>query len=125
MIRLCTRSPTKRSGHGFLDAQRRAFGILAPDANGRYSIKALLTVSHTNTIILIAYDKSTNHNKSADTTVINYNSPGDFGAPSDTTIQQLSTIQFTVTAKDPDSDKVSLKRRRCQRARPSTLHRRF
>jgi uncharacterized repeat protein (TIGR02543 family) len=84
-------------------------GILTPDVNNRYSIKAVLTAPHQNTIIITAFDKSANHNKSCDTTKINYNRPPVISGAHDTTIQELSTVQFTVTATDPESDKVTLK----------------
>jgi uncharacterized repeat protein (TIGR02543 family) len=83
-------------------------GVLTADANGQYSIKTLLTVSHTNKIVLIAYDKSTNHNKSTDTTIVNFNRSPVISGAHDTTIQELSTIQFTVTATDPDGDNKTL-----------------
>ena len=81
---------------------------LTAAANGRYSINAVLSAPHTNTIILIAYDKSPNHNKNVDTTVINYNRPPVVSGAHDTTIQTLSTLQFTVSAIDPEGDKVTL-----------------
>jgi len=86
-----------------------ASGVLTPDANSQYSIKALLTKSHANKIVIIASDKSPNHNKSSDTTILDYNRPPAISGAHDTTIQELSTVQFTVTATDQESDKVSLK----------------
>jgi hypothetical protein len=83
-------------------------GVLTANASGQYSLKAALTVSHTNKIVLIAYDKSTNHNKSTDTTVVNFNRPPVISGAHDTTIIELSTVQFTVTATDPDGDNKTL-----------------
>ncbi len=83
-------------------------GVLIADANGHYSIKAVLTASHKNIIVLIAYDKSANHNKSTDTTIVDYNRPPVISGAHDTTVLELSAVQFTVTATDPDNDKVTL-----------------
>jgi uncharacterized repeat protein (TIGR02543 family) len=82
-------------------------GVLTQEANGHYSIKALLSAPHKNTIVLFAVDNSPSHNKSSDTTVVDYNRPPVISGVHDTTIQELSTIQFTVSATDPESDKVT------------------
>jgi formylglycine-generating enzyme required for sulfatase activity len=85
-----------------------ASGVLTAAANGQYSIKAVLTKSHTNKIVIIASDKSATHNKSSDTTIVDYNRPPVILGAVDVTAQELSTVQFTVSAKDPDSDNVTL-----------------
>jgi uncharacterized protein (TIGR02145 family) len=83
-------------------------GVLTADGSGHYSINTSLTVPHTNKIVLIAYDKSTNHNKSTDTTIVNFNRPPVISGAHDTTIQELSTIQFTLMVTDPDNDNKTL-----------------
>ena len=80
--------------------------ILLPDANGQYTIKAFLTSYHSNKIIIMASDKSSAHNKSADTTILDYNV-----APK-ANDQNLSTkkntaLSITLTADPIDGDSLS------------------
>ena len=80
--------------------------ILLPDANNQYTIKAVLTSYHSNKIIITAIDKSSAHNKSADTTILDYN------VPPKANDQNLSTkkntaLPFTLTADPIDGDALS------------------
>gem|GEM_PF-1996448 len=80
--------------------------VLTPEANGQYSIKAVLSSYRTNTIIITATDKSPAHNKSGDTTVLDYNV-----APK-ANDQNLSTkkntvLSITLTADPIDGDTLS------------------
>jgi hypothetical protein len=83
-------------------------GVLSPDANNQYTINAVLTASHINKIGIYAADKATAHNRSSDSTIVNYNRPPIISGIKDTTIQELSYIQLTVVATDPDNDIVTL-----------------
>jgi alpha-tubulin suppressor-like RCC1 family protein len=79
---------------------------LLPDANGHYTIFAVLSIYHSNKIIITASDKSSSHNKSADTTVLDYNV-----APKANN-QNLSTkkntpLSITLTADPIDGDSLS------------------
>jgi alpha-tubulin suppressor-like RCC1 family protein len=80
--------------------------VLSPDANNQYTIKAVLTSYHSNKIIIAAFDKSTAHNKSSDTTILDYNvSPK-------ANDQNLSTkknipLSITLTADPIDGDALS------------------
>jgi alpha-tubulin suppressor-like RCC1 family protein len=80
--------------------------VLTPETNGQYSIKAVLVTYRTNTIIITATDKSPAHNKSSDTTVLDYNV-----APK-ANEQNLSTkkntaLSITLTADAIDGDTLS------------------
>ena len=79
---------------------------LLPDANDRYTIIAILSVYRANRIIISATDKSSVHNKSADTTILDYNV-----APKSID-QNLSTrkntsLSITLTADPIDGDTLS------------------
>jgi uncharacterized protein (TIGR02145 family) len=81
-------------------------GVLTASANGRYSINAVLTRYHLDTIVITASDKSMNHNKSTDTTILDYNV-----APK-ANDQNLSTkkntaLSITLTADPIDGDVLS------------------
>ena len=74
-----------------------------PDANGHYTIWAVLSTYHSNKIVIAASDKSSSHNKSADTTILDYNV-----APKANN-QNLSTkknaaLSITLTADPIDGD---------------------
>ena len=80
--------------------------VLLPDANGHYTILAILSTYHSSKIIITASDKSSSHNKSADTTILDYNV-----APKANN-QNLSTkkntpLSITLTADPIDGDSLS------------------
>jgi len=80
--------------------------VLLPDANNQYTIKAVLTSYHSNRVIITASDKSSAHNKSSDTTILDYN------VPPKANDQNLSTkkntaLPFTLTADPIDGDTLS------------------
>jgi Uncharacterized conserved protein len=80
--------------------------VLLPDANNQYTTKAVLISYHSNKIIITASDKSSAHNKSSDTTILDYN------VPPKANDQNLSTkkntaLPFTLTADPIDGDALS------------------
>ena len=80
--------------------------VLLPDANNQYTIKAVLTSYHSNRVIITASDKSSAHNKSSDTTILDYN------VPPKANDQNLSTkkntpLSITLTADPIDGDTLS------------------
>ncbi|MGB7570116.1 MAG: immunoglobulin domain-containing protein [Chitinivibrionales bacterium] len=80
--------------------------VLLPDANGHYTIFAVLSTYHSNKILITASDKSSLHNKSADTTILDYNV-----APKANN-QNLSTkkntpLSITLAADPIDGDSLS------------------
>ena len=81
-------------------------GTLKPDSANHYTVNVQLTTYHANGIIIVASDKSTNHNKSADTIALDYN------VPPMANDQTLSTkkdtpLPITLTANPVDGDALS------------------
>ena len=80
--------------------------VLLPDANGHYTILAVLSTYQSNKIVITASDKSSSHNKSTDTTLLDYNV-----APKANN-QNISTkkntpLSITLTADPIDGDSLS------------------
>lgn len=81
-------------------------GTLKPDAANKYTITAQLTTYHANRIIIVASDKSANHNKSADTIILDYNVPP---LANDQTLstKKDTPLAITLTANAVDGDALS------------------
>jgi uncharacterized protein (TIGR02145 family) len=82
------------------------YGVLAAGSNGRYSINAVLTRYHLDTIVITASDKSPNRNKSADTTILDYNVAPKANDQNLST-KKNTTLSITLTADPIDGDSLS------------------
>jgi alpha-tubulin suppressor-like RCC1 family protein len=81
-------------------------GALKPDTANYYTVNVQLTTYHTNKIIIFASDKSTNHNWSADTILLDYNVPP---LANDQTLstKKDTPLAVTLTANAVDGDPLS------------------
>ncbi len=81
-------------------------GVIKPDSANHYMLNTQLITYHGNKIIIAAYDKSSNHNKSADTIMLDYNVPP---VANDRTLstKKDTPLSIALTANSVDGDPLS------------------